>query len=407
LLTIEINSKNQTFEAYSRKEALKDMVGPLMYMMAKTTGKIKYPELAHGEGKISYNTDTTYYDGMIDYPDNSFILKAKSWNNSFTGQLTDTKNRTRPITGEKVSSDKPVRDYSLLISSTFSVIEKYYWDANILKSPEWLEYKKEVGKHKSTIPDDYELGLTMMWLGKKLQQVPHEIRKINRNGAGQQQRGTYSFQMLEGRAAYINLNNVYEEKDETDLLFKEIQEKKAEILILDLRLGRRNLALTSALLLARHLTDKSTNWGIYLTRKWIDTGSPIPGFSSIEKSLLNPLDLPNVTNKCYIGNGFYLRVLPSQPNFNGKVYLLIDKSTSNVAEALAIFLKNEKIATLVGQKTAGSPLLINMIDLDKQYRISVPVACFYDKDGKSYQGNGLEPDIPTDDSDAIKVILKL
>jgi len=30
--------------------------------------------------------------------------------------------------------------------------------------------------------------------------------------------GTYSFQMLGGRAAYINLNNVYEEKDETDAI---------------------------------------------------------------------------------------------------------------------------------------------------------------------------------------------
>lgn len=407
LLTIDINPKNLTFEAYSRKEALRDMVGSFMYMMAKTTGKIKYPELAHGNGKISYQADTTYYDGMIDYPDNTFKLKAKSCKNNFTGLLTDAKNRSRIIVGERVSSDKPLRDYSSLINNTFSLIEKYYWDSNIIKSTDWQEYKKEVDKYKGKIPDDYELGLTMMWLGKKLQQIPHEIRKINKNGPSQPLRGSYSLKMLDGKTAYLNLNNISESKDETDLLFKEILEKKADLLILDLRLGRRNLPLETALLFAGHLTDKTTNWGTFLTRKWADAGVPLlPLSPAIEKSLKNPLELPDIINKCYLENGLYLKVQPSQPRFSGKIYVLIDKSTSSVAEAFAIFLKKEKIAILAGQKSAGSPALFNNIDLDKQYRISVPVAKFYDKDGKNYQGTGIEPDIFSDGPDIIKDLLK-
>lgn len=407
LLTIEIDSKNLTFEASSRKDALRNMVGSFMYMMAKTTGKIKYPELAHGSGKISYKADTTYYDGIIDYPDNSFKLQAKSWKNNFIGQLTDAKNRTRTIIGESVSSDKPLRDYAMLISNTFGLIEKYYWDANLIKLPEWQEYKKEVNLHKSLIPDDYELGLTMMWLGKKLQQIPHDIRKINKNGAGQPQRGNYSLKMVDNQVAYLNLNNASEEKDETVLLFKELQEKKAETLILDLRLGRRNLPLEAALLMAGHLTDKSIYWGTFLTRKWTDAGHAVTSLNpSMEKSLKNPLEIPGISNRCYLENGLYLKVQPSSPKFGGKIYLLIDKSTSNVAEALAIFLKKEKMALLAGQKSAGSPTLINNIDLDKQYRISVPVARFFDKDGKNYQGTGIEPDILSDEPDLIKVILK-
>jgi Peptidase family S41 len=407
LLTIDINPKNLTFEAYSRKEALKDMVGSFIYMMAKTTGKIKFPELAHGSGKISYESDTTYYDGMIDYPDNTFRLKAKSWKDNFTGQLTDAKNRTRIIIGERVSSDKPLRDYSLLIGNTFSLIEKYYWDVNIIKSPEWQDYKREVNKHKLLISDDYELGLTMMWPGKKLQQIPHEIRKINKNGNGQFQKGNYSFKMPDSQTAYLNLNNAPEEKEEADLLFKELLEKKAGILILDLRLGRRNLPLEAALNLTGHLIDKPTTWGTFITRKWTDTGYPLPSLNSdIGKGLKNPLESPGIANKCYLENGLYLKVLPSLPRFGGKIYLLIDKSTSGVAEALAIFMKEEKIAVLAGQKSAGSPTLVNNLDLDKQYRISVPVARFYDKNGKSYQGTGIDPDILSDEPDLLKVIMK-
>ena len=123
-------------------------------------------------------------------------------------------------------------------------------------------------------------------------------------------------------------------------------------------------------------------------------------------SLKNPLDFPDIINRCYLENGLYLKVQPSQPRFSGKIYVLIDKSTSSVAEAFAIFLKKGKIAILSGQKSAGIPSLINNIDLDKQYRISVPVARFYDKDGKSYQGTGIEPDIISDEPDIIKNLLK-
>ena len=70
------------------------MAGSFLYMMAKTAGKIRFPELMHGEGKISFDGDTTRYIGIVDYPDKLFSLKAKTWNNQFYGLLTDSKNRT-------------------------------------------------------------------------------------------------------------------------------------------------------------------------------------------------------------------------------------------------------------------------------------------------------------------------
>jgi hypothetical protein len=404
LLTIRIDEKNQTFEAYSRKDALKEMAGTFMYTVAKTAGKIKYPELMHGNGSISFHSDTTLYDGTIFYPDKTFSMKAKTWGKKFHGLLTDNRNRTTILVGEKVPSDQPLKDYSALIKKTFSLVEKHYWDKNINKSTDWQDFKDNVNILGPNIVDDYELAMTMMWLGKKLNNVPHEIRKINRKAGETQQKNAFPFKALDAKNALLSLNNLPGEKEEIELIFKEIQKTGSETLILDAR-GARNLSMKTALLLASHLSAKSMNWGIFLTRKWFENESSIPLPSLYEKFLINPLESVKNGKNEFQEKGFYLKTIPSQPVFKGKIYMLTSKWSSNIAEAFAIYLKNEKIATLVGQKTAGSPVLNHFFEIDDQYRISIPIAQFYDKDGKIYQGTGVEPDVATDE-DALTVLLK-
>ena len=404
LLTITINAENNTFETYTRRDALKEMAGSFMYMMAKTAGKIKYPELMHGEGKTTYNGDTTYYNGNIDYPDKIFTLKAKTWKNNFYALLSDSKNKTTILTGEKVASGKPIRDYPSLINNSFLLTEKYYWDQNILKSSDWANFKKEINELKPKIADDYELAMTMMWLGKKLNPIPHEIKKLNKKPIEQQRKGN-SLKIVNGNKAILFLGNIPDNKDDTEQIFKELNEKKIETLIVEAS-GNRNLSLSSALMLANHLNSKPSDWGCYLTRKWAESGNSVPQPASYESALKNPLTYSGISNEIFSEKGFYLKTIPSESTFKGKVYFLINKGSSNVAEALAIYLKNEKLVTLVGQKTAGFPVLSNVFELDKLYRLNIPFAQFYDKNGKSYQGIGIEPDHFIE-QDAIGYVLKL
>jgi len=405
LLTIRINSGNNTFETYTRKDALKEMAGSFMYMVAKTAGKVKYPELMHGEGKISYRADTINYDGKIDYPDKIFSLKAKTWNDNFFGLLTDSKNRTTVLTGKKLSTDKPLRDYPTLINNSFSLIEKFYWDPNLKKSSDWQNYKSDVGDLKVKIADDYELAMTMMWLGKKLSQIPHEIKKINKISPDPQLNKTHSLNFISSKKALLTLYNIPDNMEEINQMFKEIRDKNIEIVILEAS-GNRNLSLNSALLIANHLSQQPANWGTYLTRKWAESGQEIPKPAFYEKELLNPLALLSTANNIFTEKGLFLKTIPVTPIFRGKVYLVINKWSCNVAEALAIYLKNEKIATLVGQKTMGSPLLTNLFELDKQYRITIPFAQFYDKNGRFYQGTGVEPDLKIEQN-ALGYVMKL
>jgi hypothetical protein len=376
-----------------------------MYMVAKTAGKIKYPELMHGEGKISFQGDTTFYTGNIDYPDKTFTLKAKTWKDNFYGLLTDSKNKTTVLAGKKLGSDKPLKDYPSLIASTFSLVEQFYWDSNLKKATEWQSFKQDLNELKSKIADDYELAMNMMWLGKKLNLVPHEIKKKRKKSVGTQQSNNNKVQYINEKKGLLNLFNLPETPEEIHQIFKEIADKNLDVLILEAS-GNRNLSLSSALSIANHVSTKPGNWGSFLTRKWAESGESIPIPTSYEQILKNPLDLSGFTTNILTGKGFYLKTVPSTTVFKGKIYMVINKWSSNVAESLAIYLKNEKLATLVGQKSAGSPVLNHVFDLDKLYFITIPYAQFYDKNGKCYQGIGIEPDLPVEQN-ALAYVLKL
>ncbi len=405
LLTMQIDQEKHTFEAHSRKEALKEMASSFTYTLAKTAGRLHFPEIVHCEGKIAASADTILYDGTFEYLDKSFVLKAKSWQNSLSGTLLDARNRIHPISGEKLSSDKPLKDYASLVDLALTLTEKYYWDATLAKSSEWLTFKDKVHDIHAKISDDYELAAILWWYSKKLSATPYEIRRISPRENEPRTERQYAAREVQPRFALLDLSDLPVSKTEMDQLFSDIQKKDFSTLILDAR-GRKNLHLNAAALLADHLTAKSADWGFYLTRRWFDNNRSTPKYLECTKILKNAALTSEMPSNYFTESGRYLKPDPAQTVFKGKIFLLTDQRTSRIAEALAIWLKNDKLATIVGMKTSGQPLLFETIQIDKHYRINIPTGQFFDKEGKCWSGTGMDPDILVE-GDALEKVLKL
>ena len=404
LLTIHINQGNLTYEGHTRKEALKEMAGTFTYMLAKTAGKLRYPEIVHSEGKVSFNADTTYFTGNFDYLDKSFPLKAKIWNSTFIGILTDSRNRTHTLTGERVNSDQPLHDYSTMIDSSFSLTEKYYWDRNMIKSSDWLNFKNKVNEFKRKITDDYELGAILFWFSKKLPIAPYEIKKVSGRENEAKNRRVFAVREIRPKIAFLDLSNLPDDKENMDHLFGDIRKKECRVLILDAR-GRKNLPLTTATLLANHLTNLPADWGAFLTRKWTDNNLIVPRSAEYAGKIKNASQFTDKNHSIYSEKGCFLKLDPATIVFDGKIFMLIDQKTSRISEALAVWLKNDRLATIAGQKSAGQPMLFEAISVENQYQIILPTAQFYDKSGNSHAGSGVIPDLITEE-DALNTILR-
>jgi carboxyl-terminal processing protease len=87
--------------------------------------------------------------------------------------------------------------------------------------------------------------------------------------------------------------------------------------------------------------------------------------------------------------------LGQQP-FQGHTAVLINEWTSSAAEIVAQFAKDTKLATLIGQKTAGLVLGSAIFNVGNGYTLYLPVFGWYSPNGNHTEGSGVVPDINVD-----------
>jgi carboxyl-terminal processing protease len=116
---------------------------------------------------------------------------------------------------------------------------------------------------------------------------------------------------------------------------------------------------------------------------------------------------------CLVTEGF------GQQKFHGRVVILVNEHSASAAEMLAGFAQENKLATIVGTKTAGRLLSGRAFNIGEGYMLGLPVAAYYTWNGALLEGTGVVPDVPvhltcedlasgTDSqlNEAVRVVLK-
>lgn len=89
--------------------------------------------------------------------------------------------------------------------------------------------------------------------------------------------------------------------------------------------------------------------------------------------------------------------LGPQP-FHGRIVLLINEHSHSAAEMVAGFAKENRLATLVGTRTAGEVLGGANFKLPGGYVLRMPVAGWYTWRGDLIEGKGVEADVTVENS---------
>ena len=89
--------------------------------------------------------------------------------------------------------------------------------------------------------------------------------------------------------------------------------------------------------------------------------------------------------------------LGPQP-FHGRTVILINEYTHSAAEMVASFAKQNRLATIVGTRTAGEVLGGANFKLAGGYVLRMPVAGWYTWQGECIEGKGVEPDFVAENS---------
>ena len=98
-----------------------------------------------------------------------------------------------------------------------------------------------------------------------------------------------------------------------------------------------------------------------------------------------------------------IRMHPAEPNFDGDVYVLVDKVTASAAEMAADALRASGVATLIGERTAGEMLSQSMFDVVDGFVVTLPVADYYSMRHGRIEGQGVSPHVGSSSEAALNV----
>jgi C-terminal processing protease CtpA/Prc len=78
--------------------------------------------------------------------------------------------------------------------------------------------------------------------------------------------------------------------------------------------------------------------------------------------------------------------------FQGRIILLVDRHTASAAEMIVSFARENNLATIVGEKTAGRLLSATSVKVGKGFRLALPTGAYHTWRGTLLEGTPIEPD---------------
>jgi carboxyl-terminal processing protease len=79
--------------------------------------------------------------------------------------------------------------------------------------------------------------------------------------------------------------------------------------------------------------------------------------------------------------------------YQGNVVLLVDRHTASAAEMVTMFAKENRLATIVGERTAGRLLSATSVKVGYGYRLALPTGAYHTWQGTALEGNPIDPDV--------------
>ncbi|HET6893178.1 MAG TPA: S41 family peptidase [Pyrinomonadaceae bacterium] len=209
-------------------------------------------------------------------------------------------------------------------------------------------------------------------------------------------RRTVTWRRQSSRVGYLKISGFDDDprsRADIDRAFAELGQLPS--LVIDLR-GNRGGALGIAMRTGDHLFAKETPVGYFVNR----AGLIQRGATSINQINLTSVpaysgyDTKGLFKAVEENGGVLLKTGGQVPTiYQGRVALLVDEYTYSAAEAFAGVLKETRVATIVGRRTAGGMLGPELVSLANGWVVVIPVMDFRTARGTRLEGAGVDPDI--------------
>ncbi|MCD4773777.1 MAG: S41 family peptidase [Bacteroidales bacterium] len=409
---IAVESTEDGFKANSRPGAAGELLGGFPGFYVNLIGDKRVPGGAflHWSAQIPVKKQITH--GIFKTPLADLKTDFYSYDKPIELRLMNSERLFGLMTIAPANAkDFPKIDYLALINRIDTILEAKLFDPVVYEKSETQDFLNKLRETSGKIRDDVEflmawifamrhLTFSHCYVGCKLDSE-YENRFAQMSSTSPLTVGMNKAISIDENGGIITLRIATFEGDsyvEIDKAFADIIERNPDGLIIDLRDNPGGTHKSSRIV--AYLIKSALNAGVFFNRH------------ARTKVLANELkDFPEVSlisipaeNELYDlidkHNAFIGIIEPADTVYNGQVVVLVNKGTASACEPLVAGLQDIKRATIIGEKTAGSMLLLAEFDVGDGWLLSVPTIDYLTSQGIRLDGRGIIPDIETTSEEA-------
>jgi hypothetical protein len=405
---VDVETSGTTFEAHSREGAASDFLGWFQLLLAKIfTDYFENGSLIHfvdGKMKGNDSISAVFVSALGD-----MRFDGRLGNGRIDGVLKQKGRIRGHVVGTRDIPAMLLDDYPRVIESAIDVAEVNFYRSETAKQKEWRSFKSKIRDAAGHAQDDIDMTFSFFTYARDLPFSHFYLfRKPPTDMTFDDPEVDPAVQVkeLSPSTVQLRIRSFGGGVGPIDSAFGQIIGHGYANLIVDLR-GNAGGNI-SAMRVAEYLTDRSYPGGCFVTRRWFDAHPTPPGPGDTGAfPLLTEANLSLLFDGIHTRNGVRLQVTPSATPYRGHVFFLIDHNTASACEPLVYGVKQLRLGTLVGERTAGKMLNGERFDVGHGWSLTVPTADYYTADGNRLDQTGVQPDVNVKSADALSYVMKL
>jgi len=194
--------------------------------------------------------------------------------------------------------------------------------------------------------------------------------------------------------------------EDMNKVLDQVAQKQFKNLVIDLR-DNSGGSIEAGMTFAERLVKQDIVGGVFLTRKYYNTKNSLP-----TKQELNQYDVFSKANYELLlkgiseKEGIVLKVEAKNTIPYQNLYFLVNQKTASTCEPILQGFKENKMAIIIGEKSAGKMLNAEEFKIRDGYTLFLPTAMYVTSQGKVLDQIGVEPNILVKEELSEDIILK-